>query len=132
MIQFKKEMASYIKTFHNLCLTENSFKIYKKWNLCGYFIQRQLSQPFGIRRAPSEPVSVISVVKNPTSIFASQNILKRRTNRNFLSFIANGVPQAISRKIFTALSNFRIVAFCPRFYLINWIKSKLEIGLKSN
>ena len=39
------------------------------WNLCGYLIQKQLSQPFGVRRAPSEPVSVYSVVKNPASNF---------------------------------------------------------------
>ena len=59
-------------------------------NQCGYFIQRQPSQPFGVRRAPSEPVSVISVVKNPASKSHFTNHNKTLHLSNFLSLFSNG------------------------------------------
>ena len=46
--------------------------------------------PFGVRRAPSEPASAASVVKNPASKSHFKKHLKMPCNRNFLSFIANG------------------------------------------
>ena len=60
------------------------------WNSCGCFFQRQLSQPFGVRRAPSEPDTVISVVKNPASNSHFINHNKPPHLSNFLLLFSNG------------------------------------------
>ena len=55
------------------------------------FSKGNLPNPFGVRRAPSEPASVLSVVKKiPRQILILQNTLKHHANHNFLSLISNG------------------------------------------
>ena len=47
------------------------------WNLYGYLIQKQPSQPFCVRRAPSEPASVASVVIKLFFFFSPRKTQKR-------------------------------------------------------
>ena len=64
-----------------------------------------LRNPFGVRRAPSEPVSVISVVKIPRQNLTSQTIIKRRIYLIFYHFSPMGtVPQAILLNLIWSLS----------------------------
>ena len=74
--------------------------------------------PFGVRRAPSEPASVISVVKIPRQNLTSQTIPNPPLLSNFLSLFSNGdsPPHPFLHRflivLFIGFGSFLCRAFC--------------------
>ena len=66
----------------------------KTKKFCGIYVvnlsEGNFRNPFGVRRAPSEPVSVFSVVKNPASKSHFINHNKMPHLSNFLSLFSKG------------------------------------------
>ena len=67
-------------------------KTQKFYGILGVILpEGNFRNPFGVRRVPSEPVSVISVVKNPASNSHFEKILSKYTTfHHFLSLLSNG------------------------------------------